>query len=50
MQNVLFRMSETPGAIRHAGKALVADNDEIYRGRLGLSEEDLRELRERHVI
>ncbi len=50
MQNVLFRMSGTPGAIRHAGKALGADNDEIYGGRLGLSEEDLRELRERHVI
>ena len=50
MQNVLFRMSATPGRIRHAGRSLGADNDEIYRDRLGLSADDLRELRERHVI
>ncbi len=29
MQNVLFRMSTTPGAIRFAGRAIGADNHEI---------------------
>jgi crotonobetainyl-CoA:carnitine CoA-transferase CaiB-like acyl-CoA transferase len=29
MQNVVARMSRTPGRIRHAGRALGADNDEL---------------------
>lgn len=36
MQNVLFRLSQTPGSIRWAGRPLGADNDEIYGNLLGL--------------
>jgi crotonobetainyl-CoA:carnitine CoA-transferase CaiB-like acyl-CoA transferase len=49
MQNVLFRMSETPGAIRHAGRALGADTDAIL-GELGLDAARITDLRERGVV
>ncbi|MET8474650.1 CoA transferase [Streptomyces sp. NPDC006422] len=45
MQNVLFRLSETPGGIRWTGRAHGADTDEILGG-LGLSEADVASLRE----
>jgi crotonobetainyl-CoA:carnitine CoA-transferase CaiB-like acyl-CoA transferase len=48
-QNVLFRMSETPGAIRHAGRALGEDTDEVL-AELGLTPEQIRGLRERGVV
>ena len=35
MQNVMWRMSETPGAIRFTGRALGADTDEILVDELG---------------
>ena len=50
MQNVLFRMSETPGAIRWTGRGLGADTDHILGGELGVDEDRLRELRERGVV
>jgi len=50
MQNVMFRMSETPGRIRWAGRPIGADNDEIYGTRLGLSEAERARLREQGVI
>jgi formyl-CoA transferase len=50
MQNVMFRMSETPGQIHWAGRAIGADNEEVYREFLGLGADDLRELREKGVI
>lgn len=43
MQNVLFRMSETPGEIRFTGRPLGADTDAILGGELGLDVDDLRE-------
>lgn len=49
MQNVLFRMSDTPGSIRHTGRALGADTDEIL-GALGVSAERLESLREQRII
>lgn len=49
MQNVLFRMSETPGQIRHTGRALGADTDEILDG-LGLTRQRIDELKERGVV
>lgn len=50
MQNVLFRMSDTPGEIRHTGRRLGADNESVYLGRLGLSREEYDALRADHVI
>jgi len=44
MQNVVPRLSGTPGEIAHAGKAIGADNREVYGGRLGLSDAEMREL------
>lgn len=45
MQNVLFRLSETPGAIRWAGRPHGADTDAVL-GDLGMSAERIATLRE----
>jgi crotonobetainyl-CoA:carnitine CoA-transferase CaiB-like acyl-CoA transferase len=45
MQNVIFRLSETPGAIRWAGRPHGADTDEVLTG-LGFSAEEIEKLRE----
>jgi crotonobetainyl-CoA:carnitine CoA-transferase CaiB-like acyl-CoA transferase len=50
MQNVLFRMSETPGRIRWTGRDLGADTGSILVGELGVDEDRLRELRERGTV
>ncbi|WP_329165418.1 CoA transferase [Streptomyces sp. NBC_01267] len=44
MQNVLFRLSETPGAIRWAGRPHGADTDDVLSG-LGLAASDIAGLR-----
>jgi crotonobetainyl-CoA:carnitine CoA-transferase CaiB-like acyl-CoA transferase len=44
MQNVLFRLSATPGAIRWAGRPHGADTDEVLT-ELGLSPDDVTALR-----
>ncbi|MGW4205996.1 CaiB/BaiF CoA transferase family protein [Streptomyces sp. NPDC004726] len=44
MQNVLFRLSETPGAIRWAGRPHGADTEEVLT-ELGLTEADITALR-----
>ena len=38
MQGVVPKFSGTPGEVRHSGRALGADNVEVYRGLLGLTE------------
>lgn len=48
--NVLYRMSDTPGAIRSTGRAHGADTDAVLTERLGLSEQRLTELRDADVI
>lgn len=50
MQNVMFRLSGTPGAIRFAGRRLGQDNERVYGERLGLDGDDITELREQGVI
>jgi crotonobetainyl-CoA:carnitine CoA-transferase CaiB-like acyl-CoA transferase len=49
MQNVIARMSATPGSIRSTGRALGADTDDILAA-LGLGPERIAELRERGVV
>ncbi|KFG76037.1 CaiB/BaiF CoA transferase family protein [Streptomyces mutabilis] len=49
MQNVLFRLSATPGAIRWAGRPHGADTEEVLT-ELGLAPADLKELREEGVV
>lgn len=49
MQNVLFRLSATPGAIRWAGRPHGADTEEILTG-LGLSGPEISALRAEHVL
>ncbi|MQW76803.1 CoA transferase [Nocardioides sp. dk4132] len=47
--NVMWRMSETPGSIRFTGREHGEDTDVVL-GELGLSTEDLADLRSRSVI
>jgi crotonobetainyl-CoA:carnitine CoA-transferase CaiB-like acyl-CoA transferase len=49
MQNVLFRLSETPGEVRSTGPRLGEHNAEVYR-ELGIGEVELRELAEKGVV
>ncbi len=50
MPNVLYRMSQTPGRIGWTGRLRGADNDTVYRERLGLTEDELTALRDTGVI
>jgi len=50
MQNVAPRLSDTPGAIHHAGPALGEHTDEILSGLLGRSTEQLEQLRRQGII
>jgi succinyl-CoA--D-citramalate CoA-transferase len=50
MQNVVPHLCETPGNIRWTGPKLGQHNDEVFKGVLGLNEEDLNGLRERGVV
>lgn len=50
MQNVMFRLSETPGEIHWAGRRLGEDNEAVYSELLGLDRERLAELAAKEVI
>jgi crotonobetainyl-CoA:carnitine CoA-transferase CaiB-like acyl-CoA transferase len=49
MPNVLFRMSGTPGSIRHAGRAHGADTDQVLAS-IGVTAEQVAQLREHGVV
>jgi crotonobetainyl-CoA:carnitine CoA-transferase CaiB-like acyl-CoA transferase len=44
------RLSETPAQFKHAGPALGADSDDIYRSLLGLDDAALEDLRKAGVV
>jgi crotonobetainyl-CoA:carnitine CoA-transferase CaiB-like acyl-CoA transferase len=50
MQNVLFRMSRTPGTIRFTGRAHGADTESVLRDELGLDADTIARLRQEEVI
>jgi formyl-CoA transferase len=49
-QNVVPRLSDTPGGVRSLGPALGEHNEEVYRGLLGVDEEQLGRWRAERVI
>jgi formyl-CoA transferase len=50
MQDVFPRLTGTPGRIRHPGPELGEHNHEVYRGQLGLEDQEIARLREAGVI
>jgi crotonobetainyl-CoA:carnitine CoA-transferase CaiB-like acyl-CoA transferase len=50
MQNVVPKLSETPGSIRWSGPELGEHNQEIYQGLLEISDEDYARLQAQRVI
>jgi crotonobetainyl-CoA:carnitine CoA-transferase CaiB-like acyl-CoA transferase len=50
MQNVMFRMSGTPGRIQWAGRSLGEDNQTVYRDELGLSDAEIEALSKDGVV
>ena len=50
MQNVFPRLTATPGRVRHMGPELGEHNDEVYRGLLGLGDNEMTELAAGDVI
>ena len=50
MPNVCPRLSDTPGSIEWLGPELGQHNEEVYGNLLGMSDDDLRQFRERGVI
>jgi crotonobetainyl-CoA:carnitine CoA-transferase CaiB-like acyl-CoA transferase len=49
MQNVLFRLSGTPGELRWTGRSHGADTDRVL-GSLGLTADEIAALRDRGVV
>lgn len=50
MQNVMFRLSETPGQINWPGRDPGADNADVYQGMLGMDDTRMAGLKARGVI
>lgn len=50
MQNVLYRMSETPGEIKWTGRRIGEDTNEILTNILNLSAEEIAELEQSKII
>lgn len=50
MEGVFPKMGLTPGRVRHAGKSMGADNEEILMERLGLSKDEMAKLAEQGIV
>jgi crotonobetainyl-CoA:carnitine CoA-transferase CaiB-like acyl-CoA transferase len=50
MQGVVPRFVGTPGEVRHAGRSLGADNEDVYMNMLGLSQDELAELEREGIV
>jgi len=50
MQNTFPKLSDTPGQVRWVGPTLGQHTDEILKGVLGKTDDDLAKLREADVI
>jgi crotonobetainyl-CoA:carnitine CoA-transferase CaiB-like acyl-CoA transferase len=50
MQGVVPKMSESPGRVTRSGGDLGADNEAVFLDELGLSTDELRDLRQLNVI
>lgn len=50
MNNVLFRLSATPGSIRFTGRSQGADTHDVLVGELGIDEERLARLHEEGIV
>jgi len=50
MPGVPFRLSESPGRVEQLGPNLGQHNDEVYRGMLGLSDLEMKQLQDEGVI
>lgn len=50
MQDIVPRLSETPGVVRFPGRPLGADNDEVFREELGHTPDELQQWRDVGVI
>jgi crotonobetainyl-CoA:carnitine CoA-transferase CaiB-like acyl-CoA transferase len=48
--NLVPRLSDTPGSVKWLGPRLGEHNDEIFKGLLGLTEDDLRRLAAEGVV
>ncbi len=47
---IVPKLSRTPGRVPHAGPAMGAHTEEILRGMLGLSQEEIAALRQEGVV
>ena len=50
MQNVMPKLSETPGVIRRSGPELGEHNDDVYKGLLGFDDAKIAKLKEAGII
>lgn len=50
MQNIMFRLLDTPGGIRFSGRRLGQDTDEVYAQLLGLDADTVDQLRTEGVV
>jgi len=50
MQNLIFRMQGTPGAIRHGGRRIGQDTEQVLDKLLGLNADEVKSLRDRGIL